>query len=175
MPAAVTELESIYRQHHAGVLRLAYRITGSASDAEDVVQTVFLRMVRRGFRSADVQEPRHYLNRATANAALDVLRSRHAAHLSVLDETAAAASVSAEHGHELSELRDSLRAALARLNPRSAEMFVLRYLHDYSNAEVARAMDTSAAVVAVTLFRARTRLRRDLSAFAGGRHARPQS
>ena len=38
---------TMYREHHAMVFRTAYRITGNAADAEDVLQTVFLRMVRR--------------------------------------------------------------------------------------------------------------------------------
>ncbi|MGH9564872.1 MAG: RNA polymerase sigma factor [Candidatus Angelobacter sp.] len=59
------------------------------------------------------------------------------------------------------ELRDWLRQALARLNPRWAEMFVLRFVEDYSNREVARMMGTSPAVIAVLLHRTRAQLKRD--------------
>src|SRR6266498_2708990 len=41
-----TELETLFQSHHDRVFRSAYRITGSAADAEDVLQTVFLRLVR---------------------------------------------------------------------------------------------------------------------------------
>jgi DNA-directed RNA polymerase specialized sigma24 family protein len=46
-------------------------------------------------------------------------------------------------------------------------MVVLRYVEEYSNQEIARMLNTSQAVVAVMLHRARARLRRDLRAFAG--------
>ena len=47
-PIIPNALDDLYRQHHAMVFRTAYRITGNAADAEDVLQTVFLRMVRTG-------------------------------------------------------------------------------------------------------------------------------
>ena len=45
--AALNWLEPIYRQHSKAVLRAAYRVTGNADDAEDALQTVFLRLARR--------------------------------------------------------------------------------------------------------------------------------
>jgi RNA polymerase sigma-70 factor (ECF subfamily) len=54
-----------------------------------------------------------------------------------------------------------LRHALAKLNPRWAEMFVLRFIEDYSNREIAGLMNTSAAVVAVVLHRTRAQLKKD--------------
>ncbi|MGH9944842.1 MAG: RNA polymerase sigma factor, partial [Pyrinomonadaceae bacterium] len=46
-PAAPpSELERLYREHHGQIFRTAYHITGSPSDAEDVLQTVFLRLAR---------------------------------------------------------------------------------------------------------------------------------
>ena len=41
------EFERVFRAHHGLVFRTAYRITGNAADAEDVSQTVFLRLFRR--------------------------------------------------------------------------------------------------------------------------------
>ena len=39
------DLEVIFKEHHGMVFRAAYRVTGNAGDAEDVLQTVFLRLV----------------------------------------------------------------------------------------------------------------------------------
>ena len=61
----------------------------------------------------------------------------------------------------VTELRDWLRQALARLNPRWAEMFVLRFVEDLSNPEIAGLMKTSPAVVAVVLHRTRALLKKD--------------
>ncbi len=46
-PATAHWLEPIYRDHSAVVLQTAYRVTGNAADAEDVLQTVFIRLARR--------------------------------------------------------------------------------------------------------------------------------
>ena len=50
-PGALQSLEAIFREHHGAVYRAAYRITGNAADAEDVLQTVFTRLLRRNRRS----------------------------------------------------------------------------------------------------------------------------
>ena len=52
-PAAVSGpaigLEQVFREHHGRVFRAAYRVTGNPSDAEDVMQTVFMRLARQGW------------------------------------------------------------------------------------------------------------------------------
>jgi len=47
--SAGVELETLFRRHQTLVMRSAYRITGSMTDAEDVLQTVFLRLAGRDF------------------------------------------------------------------------------------------------------------------------------
>src|SRR3712207_5645105 len=42
--AELEELAALFRAHHKSIFRIAYRITGSYSDAEDVLQTIFLRL-----------------------------------------------------------------------------------------------------------------------------------
>src|SRR6476469_751856 len=72
----VKDLERIFREHHAMVFRAAYRITGNANDAEDVLQTVFLRMVKRDPGAEPVGNMTSFLHRSAVNAALDLVRSR---------------------------------------------------------------------------------------------------
>ena len=69
-------LERVFREHQGRVFRAAYRITGNVHDAEDVLQTVFLRLARQGEGFAALDNPASYLYRAAINAALDVLRGR---------------------------------------------------------------------------------------------------
>ena len=66
-------LESAYADHHASVYRAAYRISGSSADAEDALQTVFMRLLNRARRSPEAamadspvpaDELAPYLNRA---------------------------------------------------------------------------------------------------------------
>jgi RNA polymerase sigma factor (sigma-70 family) len=51
-------------------------------------------------------------------------------------------------------------AAIADLNPKDAQVIVLRYLHDRSDAEIARVLGVSRGAVAMRLFRSRLRLRK---------------
>jgi RNA polymerase sigma-70 factor (ECF subfamily) len=160
-------LDRLFREHHAALYRAAFRITGSPSDAEDVLQTVFLRLAKQGGQGL-TPGAGPYLRRAAVNAALDVLRQRRTSRV-VPVEVAEAAAPEALPPHEQAELRRALREAIVRLHPRAAEMFALRYLEGYDNGEIARQLETSAPVVAVTLHRARGRLQKDLRQFVTDR------
>jgi len=158
---AQPDLERIFLANKDLVFRAAYRITGSSTDAEDVLQTVFLRLVRQQDFSAITNLP-GYLHRSAVNAALDLLRSRKDARTVSLDDNQQDdLAVSLDKTAQVAELRDWLRQALARLNPRWAEMFVLRFVEDFSNREIAGMMKTSPAVVAVILHRTRAQLKKD--------------
>src|SRR5436190_5073078 len=70
------EFERLYREHATFVYRIALRITRNAEESEDILQTIFLRLLRRE-SSPDLQtRPRAYLYRAAVNAALDAIESR---------------------------------------------------------------------------------------------------
>src|SRR5690349_23288531 len=84
--ASVTDLESIFREHHAMVFRAAYRVTGNAGDAEDVLQTVFLRLVKRDPDADPVGNIASFLHRAAVNAAVDLVRARQNVRNIPLDE-----------------------------------------------------------------------------------------
>src|ERR1035441_10096239 len=73
---SVKDLEQIFREHHGLVFRAAYRITGNPGDAEDVLQTVFLRMLKRDAGAEPVGNMASFLHRSAVNAALDLVRSR---------------------------------------------------------------------------------------------------
>ena len=159
------ELEQIFHDHRTRVFRAAFRITGNVNDAEDVLQTVFLRLARRD-DPGSVQNLESYLYRAAINAALDLLRSRKTSASVPLDEVVAPqdAPVFSALSHS-PDLRVWLRQALAKLSPRHAEMFALRYLEGYDNREIAQMLDTSQAVVAVTLHRTRGQLQKEFRSF----------
>jgi RNA polymerase sigma-70 factor, ECF subfamily len=167
-PALPSSLGQIYLDHHDRLFRAAYRVVGNATDAEDVVQTVFLRLAVRQEAKEEADNLAAYLYRAAINSALDLLRARREGKLVSLDAAEhhpsdEAASLEGDQG-----LRIRLRAALARLRPRWAEMFVLKHIEGCDNGEIARLCGTSQAVVAVTLFRARSRLKTELAAQMGG-------
>lgn len=164
-------LERVFQEHHQQVFRTAYRITGNASDAEDVLQTVFMRLLSRKGLWEGLNDPGSYLRRAAVNASLDLLRtrSRSAALTDALTEQINLIGSGPEEQQEARELREWLRRALAAVSPMAAEIFVLRYLEGYDNAEIARMIDTSAGTVAVVLHRTRSRLRNEILSFSGGK------
>ena len=83
---SATDLERIFRENHAMVFRAAYRVTGNADDAEDVLQTVFLRMLKRDPGAEPVGNMASFLHRAAVNAALDLVRTRQNIRNIPLDE-----------------------------------------------------------------------------------------
>lgn len=169
MIAATAELEDLFRAQHTRVLRAAYRITGSMSDAEDVAQNVFLRIAQQGECRTAMDNPDSYVYRAAINGALDLLRKRQRESAVPIDDADfLSTGVPIERATEAREMVDLLRSSLSRLSPRAAEMFVLRYVEDRDLSEIAHLMDTSRAVVAVMLHRTRARLRQEFHARTRG-------
>jgi RNA polymerase sigma factor (sigma-70 family) len=167
-------LSQLFAEHHRRVLLAAYRITGSMADAEDVAQTVFLRLGH-----GESLEPKHdlknaasYLYRASINGALDLLRRRKTAAAEPIESAATIASAAPGDSPEAEissrQLAQLLRQAISELSPRAAEMFTLRYVEELGNREIAALMGTSQAVVAVTLHQSRSKLKKRLSELERG-------
>ncbi len=159
-------LRDLFEEHHQLIFRTAWRVTGNANDAEDVLQTIFLRLLKRPPAALETGNAGGYLRRAAINASLDLIRSRKRSRLVALDqqlieEMEPAGDGASDPGRRFAglELRDRLRRELAKVNPRVAEMFVLRYFEGYRNSEIGPMMGTSRMTVAVTLHRLRKRLR----------------
>lgn len=163
-------LEVIFREHSGAVYRAAYRITGNGMDAEDVLQTVFARLLNRTEKPDLSEGAAGYLHRAAVNAALDLMRARKRAHSVDLDqaqdlhEDPALGPDRRRHSRELGQ---RLRSALALLSPRQAEVFTLRYLEGLSNLEISRMLGSSQTAIAVILHRARHRLQKELGSLQG--------
>jgi RNA polymerase sigma-70 factor (ECF subfamily) len=175
LPNPPDALESLFREHHQQIFRTAYRITGSPTDAEDVLQTIFLRLMRRESGSIDLApSPAAYLMRASINASLDVIRSRQtdpSVNLQEIEaETIESLAASPEAQHEDRELRLLIRQAVATLGAKAAEFFALRYFEGYDNREIAEMLGTSQMVVAVVLHRSRLRLRKEISKYLEKQH-----
>ena len=160
------EFEAIFRAHSEFVYRTAYRVTGTAEDAEDVLQTLFLRMLRSNLPPEVQKNPKAYLYRAAVNTALNVVRSRK--HHVLTDRSDDFESrVSWQRCGQDGDIREELRVALAELNPKAAEIFILRHVHGYSDAEIGKLLGTSRATIAVSLFRSRSRLRKSIRKHLG--------
>ncbi len=166
------DLDRIFETHHGAIFGAAYRVTGSAQDAEDVLQTVFLRLLRR--RKVDLApSPKSYLHRAAVNASLDLLRSRTRARslpLDDFDNTLREESplLDPDRRQEDREMRRQLRQAILTLSEKSAEIFCLRFLEGYGNREIATMLGMSQTAVGVALHRARNQVKKELGSLVGG-------
>jgi RNA polymerase sigma-70 factor (ECF subfamily) len=156
-PTDPGDLERTFRTHSGLVFRTAYRVTGNAADAEDVLQTVFMRLFRREAGAGVLTSEESYLRRAAINVSLDIVRQRQKERSEPLTDTIAGPT-----RHDSGDLRETLRRALAHIPPAQAEIFALRFFEEHSNKEIARMLGISQVRVAVTLHRTRLQLQKEL-------------
>ena len=153
-------VEVLFHEHHHFVFRTAYGITGTAVDAEDVVQTVFLRLLGNGISPDMEQNPKAYLYRAAVNRALDILQSQKRQRTF----GPVACTTDADHTQQAETIHRKLYEAIGTLGAKAAEILILRYVHDASDAEIAKLLGTSRGAIAVNLYRSRARLKKILRA-----------
>src|SRR5262245_34587787 len=108
-------LAELYERHYEAVFRAALRITGNPADAEDVLQTVFLRVLSGNEPEASAGRPAAYFRRAAVNAAVDLLRRRAVHAATAYDDQAPHAAV-----EPALLLKQRLRRAIATLEPDDA-------------------------------------------------------
>ena len=149
--------EGLYRRHSRDVYRYALSIVRDPSEAEDVMQTVFLKAYR-AYRSGErPQAPRNWLLRITANACRDRWRRELRRPTDVPLEDAPAIVVGDRDQH--ASFRDAL-TALAGLPSTQRDVVVLREVDGRSYEEIAGMLGTSVKAVDMALMRARRALRK---------------
>jgi RNA polymerase sigma-70 factor (ECF subfamily) len=151
-----TEFSDLYERHYAAVYGTALRVTGNPADAEDVLQTVFLRVLNQDGRPDYSHATEPYFRRAATNAALDMLR-RKISHRETPLENAGAISK-----ENTAFLKEHLRRALAALDHDDALIFLLRYVEGMSNGELAEMFGQEKNNVAVRLHRIRQNLQTEM-------------
>ena len=139
---------------------IAYRVLGSAAEADDVVQDAWIRW--QGTDRAQVRDAAAFLATTTLRLAINVSQSAHArreTHIGVrlLDRVDAAAdpSLDAERGDAL---ESAVRALLQKLSPAERAAYVLREAFDYPYRHIAQALALSEANARQLVTRARRRL-----------------
>jgi RNA polymerase sigma-70 factor (ECF subfamily) len=147
----------LYERHYEAVFRAALRVTGNAADAEDVLQTVFLRVLAGAGEARDAGVPGAYFRRAAVNAAVDVLRRRELRAESDYENEAPPASVQPSL-----VLKEQLRRAIASLERDDASLFLLRHVEGLSIDELAEMFQIEKNNVTVRLHRIRRRLQSEL-------------
>jgi RNA polymerase sigma factor (sigma-70 family) len=151
-----TEIERLYREHRAGLVRLVERELRDHHEAEDVVQTAFLDAQRALERGTIPRNPRAWLAAIALNAARRLRRRR--LNAAPLEEYAV------EEASGVTEIR----AALTSLPKEQQTAVVYRDVLGFSYGETAQQMGRSVNAVTMLLHRGRRRLRQTLGVTAGG-------
>ena len=158
VPVPVTRppgFDELYQQYAETVYRTARRITGNPADAEDVLQTVFLRLLNQGDVRLDLQSAEAYLRRAASNVSIDILRRRTAHAETSLD------GMISQPAHQTTPLlKERLRRAIAGLSAEDAELFLLRNVEGLSTLELAQQFGIERGTVGSRLFRIRQALQK---------------
>ncbi len=170
--------ETLVSRHEGRVYRLAYRLTGSDADAQDVLQDAFLAAYRGLASFRGTARFSTWLYRITTNAALLHRRARQRRPVESLEEFLPSFDADGQHGPEPADLgvasradelldgkllAEKTRAALERLPDLYREAFVLRDLEELDTSEVADLLRVDAATVRQRVHRARLMLRGYLS------------
>ena len=125
------------------VYGVAYRITGRAAEAEEILQEAFLRLWKH---RRDVSQALAWLRRVATNLSLDVVRRRKR-------EAALPPRETSNPGPEIPE--DRIQEAIARLDPERREVYCLRVMSGLSYREIAERLGVSLGTVMSRLHRAR--------------------
>lgn len=164
-------VEAVVAAHGNRIYRLAFQLTGSAPDAEDVVQEVLIKLLRGWMHLQSRASLAAWITRVVTNASIDHLRARKrrgspvdASLLASMADRGPAPSRAIEDA----EARLKLEEALAALPPRQKAALVLFDHERLSGREAAKALGVSEAAVRRYVFDARRRLRETLRPYWKG-------
>lgn len=155
-------MTSVYEEQRPLMQSIAYRMLGSVSEAEDVVQEAFLRLERAD--PATIESPKAFLATVTTRIAIDELRSARARRETYVGPWLPEPLVSdtepdpAEHAEMSDSLSMAFLVVLESLTPTERAVFLLREAFDYDYAEIAAILDRSEASCRQLLVRARKRI-----------------
>jgi RNA polymerase sigma-70 factor (ECF subfamily) len=166
----------LVERHSRSVYKVAFRITGNAADAEDVVQETFLKAYRQLDRFEQRASFGTWLHRIAWNCSVDLLRSRPKREqteevdtLEQLGSTQAAVtggmSPSPERLMASVQVGDRVKAAMARLSPLERAAFVMRHYEGRSIDEISRALEIRENAAKHSIFRAVRKMRVALEPF----------
>jgi RNA polymerase sigma-70 factor (sigma-E family) len=152
----MTTSEADFRQfvdaRYADLLRLAYALTGSAHDAEDLVQGALVKVMRRWKR---VEDPMAYLRRVMINQRASGWRRLRRREI----VTAAPPDRPVTDAADGVADRQTVLSALGRLPPRMRAAVALRYVADLSEADTAAVLGCSVGTVKSQTSKGLARLR----------------
>jgi RNA polymerase sigma-70 factor (ECF subfamily) len=155
--------EELYKRYGSRLYTVAYRMTGSAADAEDLVQDIFLQVYRRLDSYRGEAALGTWLHRLAVNACLDFVRSKQGRRQRVTDAVedldALEAPVTGPWRADAALDRLDLERAIAQLPPSYRRAFLLHDVEGLEHHEIGETLGIAEGTSKSLLFKARTRLR----------------
>lgn len=162
------DLHAIFLAHHRQLYKVAYHLTLSRHDAEDIVQDVFVRLYHKLGQFQGEARLSTWLYRMTVNASLDALRrfkrrqKRETSLSLIVNEAVFAREHFSQHAHI--EISGKLHKALSRLRKPFRAVIVLRDFEGLAYDEIAAILQIDKGTVASRLHRAYAKLKKELEA-----------
>jgi RNA polymerase sigma-70 factor (ECF subfamily) len=155
------------------VHNMAYRMMNNAEDAEDIAQEAFISAYRSLDRFDTNRRFSPWLFRITINLCIDHLRRQRYRPIYIDDEGTYMdegeskiqipdSSPDPQMMAETAEIREIIEGAIAGLSPKYRAVLMLRYLEDFTYAEISEALDVSTNTVKTHLHRGREILKRKI-------------
>jgi len=153
-----------------GIYRLAYDLTGSRDDAEDLSQEAFVKAYRSLASFRGEARWSTWMYRITVNTYLDEKKNKMRSIMERSDnmeEHGNRSAITPEQAAEARMIEENIGSALESLTPRERSVFVLRHYHDLPLKQIAITLEITEGTVKALLFRALGRLQDELSFYRG--------
>jgi RNA polymerase sigma-70 factor (ECF subfamily) len=150
-------VEQLVEEHYLGLYRYAYRLSGSAADAEDLTQEAFCKAQSQMGQLRDPSRARPWLYSILRNAYLHRVRSKRQQRLVSLDSVPDVAEAAPGPLPEIDA--EQLQAALSELEEGFRTPIILFYFEGFSYRDIAEQMDLPIGTVMSRLARAKAHLR----------------
>ena len=159
-------LSDLFNDYHQQVYRLAYRITLSHKDAEDIVQDVFLKLYYKLHQFEEKSKISTWIYRITLNTSIDSQRRfkkrKEEKPLQVLAETEMNIPMQNPNEHNVAEIAELLNRAITKLKQPFRTVLILRNFEDFTYEDIAEILNITSGTVASRLNRAYTKLKIEL-------------
>ena len=163
-----SEFELLFQQYEAGLFRYVMYLCNSLSQAEDLYQETWLRVVTRFRKRSKIRNFKSYLYTTATNLFRDELRKRRVRRF-ILGEIAELTIKESplllwngDNPDRNIHIRDEIQQALGALTERQRMMFCLSYIEDLSIAEISRITNCAKGTVKSTLYKAVQKMRKTL-------------
>lgn len=173
-PASETSIDELVTQHYRMLYRYAFRLSGTASDAEDLTQQTYLHAQAHLNQLRDPERARAWLCAILRNCFRKQLRQRRSVSLDCLESFPIEAAASAD-GYQGDIDEEELQHALAELPEEFRAPVILYYFGDFSYRQIAEQMLIPIGTVMSRLARAKAQLRARLLERAGGQKLSAES